>query len=198
MDLITHPIATGIGSFVLLAFASYCVGEGGEILGQKYDASVIGGLLIAWLNTGTIFASVNILLQGKPSAMEGTLSRPSISMPSPRSDRPRSLTNPHDNTISDQPLKLSSSSPPCAPTILVLRLVPSLAALSVRSVSFPCPSQLTNDLYERFPNSIDPCDPIRHESCDFARLIDPLLLLLCFSRWNCRGGSVSLPWLSST
>ena len=36
----------------MLLFASWCVGEGGEILGQKYDASVIGGLIIAWLNTG--------------------------------------------------------------------------------------------------------------------------------------------------
>lgn len=42
----------GIGSFMLLALASWCVGEGGEILGQKYDASIIGGLVIAWLNTG--------------------------------------------------------------------------------------------------------------------------------------------------
>lgn len=39
-------------SFFILAFASWCVGEGGEILGKKYDASVIGGLIIAWLNTG--------------------------------------------------------------------------------------------------------------------------------------------------
>ena len=43
----------GLGSFVLLALASWCVGEGGEILGAKYDASIIGGLVIAWLNTGT-------------------------------------------------------------------------------------------------------------------------------------------------
>lgn len=56
MDIVAHPILAGIGSFLLLAFASYCVGEGGEILGQKYDASVIGGLLIAWLNTGMSFS----------------------------------------------------------------------------------------------------------------------------------------------
>lgn len=36
----------------MLVFASWCVGEGGETLGKKYDASVIGGLIIAWLNTG--------------------------------------------------------------------------------------------------------------------------------------------------
>jgi len=59
MDLGLHPIISGIGSFALLAVASYCVGEGGEILGQKYDASVIGGLLIAWLNTGMSLLSKN-------------------------------------------------------------------------------------------------------------------------------------------
>jgi len=42
----------GAVSFVLLVVASWCVGEGGEILGKKYDASIIGGLVIAWLNTG--------------------------------------------------------------------------------------------------------------------------------------------------
>jgi cation:H+ antiporter len=41
----------GGGSFLLLVLASWCVGEGGEILGKKYDASIIGGLVIAWLNT---------------------------------------------------------------------------------------------------------------------------------------------------
>ncbi|KYQ88777.1 hypothetical protein DLAC_10571 [Tieghemostelium lacteum] len=40
-----------IFSFLCLAGASWCVGEGGEILGKKYDASIIGGLVIAWLNT---------------------------------------------------------------------------------------------------------------------------------------------------
>jgi len=42
---------TGPVSFVLLVFASWCVGEGGEILGERYDASIVGGLIIAWLNT---------------------------------------------------------------------------------------------------------------------------------------------------
>lgn len=45
-------LVVGPVSFVLLVAASWCVGEGGEILGQKYDASIIGGLIIAWLNTG--------------------------------------------------------------------------------------------------------------------------------------------------
>ncbi|EGG18954.1 transmembrane protein [Cavenderia fasciculata] len=44
-------IATSAISFAFLVFASWCVGEGGEILGKKYDASIIGGLVIAWLNT---------------------------------------------------------------------------------------------------------------------------------------------------
>jgi hypothetical protein len=39
-------------NFALLCLASWSVGEGGEILGKKYDASIVGGLLIAWLNTG--------------------------------------------------------------------------------------------------------------------------------------------------
>jgi len=51
------PLLKGSISFVFLIFASWCVGEGGEILGKKYDASIIGGLVIAWLNTApeTIF-----------------------------------------------------------------------------------------------------------------------------------------------
>ena len=59
MELFSNPIVSGLGSFGLLAFASWCVGEGGEILGQKYDASIIGGLLIAWLNTGKSFPTLN-------------------------------------------------------------------------------------------------------------------------------------------
>ncbi|KAK5580184.1 hypothetical protein RB653_000197 [Dictyostelium firmibasis] len=45
------PVITAFLSFAFLCFASWCVGEGGEILGKKYDASIIGGLIIAWLNT---------------------------------------------------------------------------------------------------------------------------------------------------
>jgi hypothetical protein len=54
LGLFTPSIFTGIVSFALLVIASWCVGEGGEILGKKYDASIIGGLVIAWLNTGKI------------------------------------------------------------------------------------------------------------------------------------------------
>jgi cation:H+ antiporter len=47
----------GFTSLGLLFISSWCIGEGGEILGEKYDASVVGGLVIAWLNTApeTIF-----------------------------------------------------------------------------------------------------------------------------------------------
>ncbi|EGC34455.1 hypothetical protein DICPUDRAFT_35027 [Dictyostelium purpureum] len=45
------PVLTAFLSFIFLSFASWCIGEGGEILGKKYDASIIGGLIIAWLNT---------------------------------------------------------------------------------------------------------------------------------------------------
>lgn len=51
-------ILYGGGSFILLVVASWCVGEGGEILGKKYDASIIGGLVIAWLNTGTMIVMI--------------------------------------------------------------------------------------------------------------------------------------------
>jgi hypothetical protein len=54
LGLFTPSIFTGIVSFALLVIASWCVGEGGEILGKKYDASIIGGLVIAWLNTGKL------------------------------------------------------------------------------------------------------------------------------------------------
>lgn len=51
-------LINGTICFILLVAASWCVGEGGEILGEKYDASIIGGLLIAWLNTGTLLLIV--------------------------------------------------------------------------------------------------------------------------------------------
>jgi len=40
-----------IFTLLILIFGAWCVGEGGEILGEKYDASFIGGFVIAWLNT---------------------------------------------------------------------------------------------------------------------------------------------------
>jgi len=51
MDLDIPTYIVGPLSFCLLVFASWCVGEGGEVLGKKYDASILGGVVIAWLNT---------------------------------------------------------------------------------------------------------------------------------------------------
>mmetsp|Transcript_10449 Transcript_10449/g.15270 ORF Transcript_10449/g.15270 Transcript_10449/m.15270 type:complete len:350 (+) Transcript_10449:21-1070(+) len=39
------------GNLVALIIGAWCVSEGGDILGDKYDATVIGGFVIAWLNT---------------------------------------------------------------------------------------------------------------------------------------------------
>jgi len=66
-------------SFILLVLASWCVGEGGEILGKKYDASIIGGLIIAWLNTApeTIFF-VTALSSSNPRFAVGAVSGSSI------------------------------------------------------------------------------------------------------------------------
>jgi len=70
---------TGGCSFILLVIASWCVGEGGEILGRKYDASIIGGLVIAWLNTApeTIFF-ITALSSGNPRFAVGAVSGSSI------------------------------------------------------------------------------------------------------------------------
>jgi len=67
------------GSFIFLVFASWCVGEGGEILGKKYDASIIGGILIAWLNTApeTIFF-ITALHSNNPRFAIGAASGSSI------------------------------------------------------------------------------------------------------------------------
>jgi len=70
---------SGIVSFVILVVASWCVGEGGEILGQKYDASIIGGLVIAWLNTApeTIFF-ITALNSDNPRFAVGAVSGSSV------------------------------------------------------------------------------------------------------------------------
>jgi len=69
----------GFVSFALLVFASWCVGEGGDILGHKYDASVIGGVVIAWLNTApeAIFF-ITALNSGNPRFAVGAVSGSSI------------------------------------------------------------------------------------------------------------------------
>jgi len=72
-------LVEGVGSFILLVVASWCVGEGGEILGKKYDASIIGGLVIAWLNTApeTIFF-ITALSSDNPRFAVGAVSGSSI------------------------------------------------------------------------------------------------------------------------
>jgi len=74
-----HPLIRVVISFVFLVFASWCVGEGGEILGAMYDASIIGGLLIAWLNTApeAIFF-VTALESNNPRFAVGAVSGSSI------------------------------------------------------------------------------------------------------------------------
>jgi Ca2+/Na+ antiporter len=55
------------------------VGEGGEILGSKFDASVVGGLIIAWLNTApeAIFF-LQALNSGNPRFAMGAVSGSAI------------------------------------------------------------------------------------------------------------------------
>jgi len=78
-DVLLGVYVTGVLSFVVLVFASWCVGEGGEILGKKYDASIIGGLVIAWLNTApeTIFF-ITALNSNNPRFAVGAVSGSSI------------------------------------------------------------------------------------------------------------------------
>ena len=74
-----YTYVSGAVSFALLVFASWCVGEGGEILGAKFDASVVGGLIIAWLNTApeAIFF-VQALNSGNPRFAMGAVSGSAI------------------------------------------------------------------------------------------------------------------------
>jgi len=76
---IFNPLLRLVTSFIFLVFASWCVGEGGEILGTMYDASIIGGLLIAWLNTApeTIFF-ITALESNNPRFAVGAVSGSSI------------------------------------------------------------------------------------------------------------------------
>eukprot|EP00164_Ancoracysta_twista_P012650 GFYU01019925.1.p1 GENE.GFYU01019925.1~~GFYU01019925.1.p1 ORF type:complete len:351 (+),score=85.65 GFYU01019925.1:53-1105(+) len=62
-------------SLAALIFASWCVSEGGEILGEKYDATIVGGFVIAWLNTApeTVFF-ITALEQNNPNFAVGALS----------------------------------------------------------------------------------------------------------------------------
>ena len=59
----------------LLFAGAWCVSEGGDILGEKYDATIIGGFIIAWLNTApeTIFF-ITALETGNPNFAVGAIS----------------------------------------------------------------------------------------------------------------------------
>jgi Ca2+/Na+ antiporter len=59
----------------LLILGAWCVSEGGDILGEKYDATIIGGFVIAWLNTApeTIFF-ITALETGQPHFAMGAIS----------------------------------------------------------------------------------------------------------------------------
>lgn len=68
-------LATLLVYLALLVAGAYCVSEGGEILGSKYDATIVGGFVIAWLNTApeTIFF-ISALQAGKPEFAVGAMS----------------------------------------------------------------------------------------------------------------------------
>jgi Ca2+/Na+ antiporter len=56
MSFLVHIVKL-FGYLFALISGAWCVSEGGDILGDKYDASILGGFIIAWLNTApeTIF-----------------------------------------------------------------------------------------------------------------------------------------------
>eukprot|EP01027_Heterolobosea_sp_BB2_P006643 GEZU01010014.1.p1 GENE.GEZU01010014.1~~GEZU01010014.1.p1 ORF type:complete len:229 (-),score=26.84 GEZU01010014.1:408-1094(-) len=63
------------GCLGLLIAGAWCVSEGGDILGEKYDATIVGGFMIAWLNTApeTIFF-ITALESGNPNFAVGAIS----------------------------------------------------------------------------------------------------------------------------
>lgn len=54
---------------------AWCVSEGGDILGEKYDASVVGGIILSGLNTlpETIFF-ISALSSNQPTFAMGAIS----------------------------------------------------------------------------------------------------------------------------
>jgi len=68
-----------VAFLALLILGAWCVSEGGDILGDKYDATVIGGFVIAWLNTApeTIFF-ITALESGQPHFAMGAISGSAI------------------------------------------------------------------------------------------------------------------------
>mmetsp|Transcript_6492 Transcript_6492/g.19685 ORF Transcript_6492/g.19685 Transcript_6492/m.19685 type:complete len:361 (+) Transcript_6492:170-1252(+) len=79
MEDLLFTYLLGVVSFGFLVLGAWCVGEGGEILGEKYDASVVGGLIIAWLNTApeAIFF-VTALHSNNPSFAVGAVAGSTI------------------------------------------------------------------------------------------------------------------------
>lgn len=63
------------GCLALLILGAWCVSEGGDILGEKYDATILGGFIIAWLNTApeTIFF-ITALETNNPNFAVGAIS----------------------------------------------------------------------------------------------------------------------------
>ncbi|KAL0489647.1 antiporter CaxA [Acrasis kona] len=64
-----------VGYLASLIAGAWCVSEGGDILGEKYDATIIGGFIISWLNTApeTIFF-ITALESNSPSFAVGAIS----------------------------------------------------------------------------------------------------------------------------
>eukprot|EP00761_Pharyngomonas_kirbyi_P002984 gb/GECH01002988.1/.p1 GENE.gb/GECH01002988.1/~~gb/GECH01002988.1/.p1 ORF type:complete len:344 (+),score=67.67 gb/GECH01002988.1/:1-1032(+) len=64
-----------LGCLGLLILGAWCVSEGGDILGEKYDATILGGFIIAWLNTApeTIFF-ITALETNNPNFAVGAIS----------------------------------------------------------------------------------------------------------------------------
>jgi Ca2+/Na+ antiporter len=64
-----------LGFLALLILGAWCVSEGGDILGDKYDATIVGGFIISWLNTApeTIFF-ITALETNNPNFAVGAIS----------------------------------------------------------------------------------------------------------------------------
>lgn len=63
------------GCLIVLIVGAWCVSEGGDILGDHYDATIVGGFIIAWLNTSpeTIFF-ITALESKNPNFAVGAIS----------------------------------------------------------------------------------------------------------------------------
>jgi len=74
MSIALDAAYLGLYLFTLI-FGAWAVSEGGDILGAKYDATIVGGFLLAWLNTApeTIFF-ITALESGNPNFAIGAMS----------------------------------------------------------------------------------------------------------------------------